>query len=89
MDSYFRRFVCPWHLNSARMASGFSWAELIANTGGLGGGGSTYHYGGPVYAPVIHVKDARGVEDVLKNDKRRFDEWWEEKQRENEGSSWS
>lgn len=66
-------------LNEARLASGFTWPELIARTGGLNAGtGRT-----PVqlvYAPVIHAADARGVEQKLLEDKERMERWLRDKQ---------
>lgn len=69
-------------LDDARMASGFTWGELIARTGGLNAGsGNTIHV---VYSPVIHAADARGVEQKLREDKERFNAWFREKQLLNE-----
>jgi hypothetical protein len=76
-------------LNSTRLASGFSWPELIASTGGLGSGGTTYNTTKLVFAPVIHAMDAKGVKEVLEEERRRFEIWYEEKKREEERSSWS
>lgn len=66
-------------LDEARRASGFTWPELIARTGGLnaGTGGNAVHV---VYAPVIHAADARGVEQKLREDKERFNAWFNERQ---------
>lgn len=58
-------------LDSARSASGFTWPELIARTGGLNAEPS-HEPVQMVYAPVIHAGDARGVEKVLLADKERF-----------------
>lgn len=65
-------------LDSARRASGFTWPELLARTGGLNAGsGNTLHV---VYSPVIHAADARGVEQKLREDKERFNNWFNERQ---------
>jgi TP901 family phage tail tape measure protein len=64
-------------LDAARAASGFSWGELIARTGGLNAGGGSYQI---VYAPVIHAADARGVEQKLRDDKERFNKWFRERE---------
>lgn len=66
-------------LNEARLASGFTWPELIARTGGLNAGTGR----APmqlVYAPVIHAADARGVEQKLLEDKERMERWLRDKQ---------
>lgn len=59
-------------LDSARRASGFTWAELIQRNGGLnagGGGGQTV-----IYSPTINANDTAGIERVLMEDKRRLEE---------------
>ena len=75
-------------LNSAREASGFSWNELIASTGGLNGGGNVVN-NNITYAPVVHANDARGVEDVLSKDKQMLDDWWKQKQWETARTQWA
>ncbi len=63
-------------LNSARQASGFTWGDIIGRFGGLNANPSN----SPttiVYSPTIHANDASGVEQVLQADKRRLDEWFE------------
>jgi hypothetical protein len=75
-------------LNSAREASGFSWTELIASTGGLNGGGNVVS-NNITYAPVIHANDARGIEDVLSKDKQLLDDWWGKRQWEMARSQWA
>ena len=65
-------------LNAARKASGFTWPELLAETGGLNanaGGGTTL-----VYSPTINAQDARGVDKALLDDKQRLERWWRERQ---------
>ena len=65
-------------LDVARKASGFTWPELIFRTGGLNaGGGSALHV---VYAPNIYANDARGVEQKLREDKERFEKWFNERE---------
>lgn len=75
-------------LNSAREASGFSWTELIASTGGLNGGGNVIS-NNITYAPVVHANDSRGVEDVLSKDKQMLDDWWKQKQWEIKRTQWA
>lgn len=65
-------------LDQARQASGFTWPELIARNGGLNAGEGTRTQ--LVYSPTIIVRDARGVEQALAEDKQRLDRWWEERQ---------
>lgn len=63
-------------LNSARQASGFTWGDIIGRFGGLNANPSN----SPttiVYSPTIHANDASGVEQVLQADKKRLDEWFE------------
>lgn len=62
-------------LNAARAASGFSWGELISQTGGGTGASSQL-----VYSPTIIVRDAEGVDAVLQRNKDDFRRWFEEKQ---------
>lgn len=66
-------------LNAARAASGFSWTELLSRYAGLnsntGAAPQTI-----VYSPTINAVDARGVEQVLSDDKDRLDRWFCEKQ---------
>jgi hypothetical protein len=58
-------------LNSARAASGFSWGELIARTGGLSGNPQDVTV--PVtYAPTIYAGNASGLAEVLKQDKKEL-----------------
>ncbi|MBQ8708522.1 MAG: phage tail tape measure protein [Succinivibrionaceae bacterium] len=59
-------------LNAAREASGFTWNELIARYGGLGGrtDGIVVNIGN--YAPVINADNADGVEQKLIEDKARL-----------------
>jgi hypothetical protein len=75
-------------LNSAREASGFSWTELIASTGGLNGGGNVVN-NNITYAPVVHANDARGMEDALSKDKQLLDDWWKQKQWELARTQWA
>ena len=65
-------------LNAARAASGFTWPELLSRFGGLNANPQTQ----PttiVYSPTINAADANGVEKVLQDDKRRLEEWFENK----------
>lgn len=58
-------------LNSARAASGFSWGELIARTGGLSGNPQNVTV--PVtYSPTIYAGNASGLAEVLKQDKKEL-----------------
>ncbi|MGI6234432.1 MAG: phage tail tape measure protein [Christensenellales bacterium] len=66
-------------LNEARLASGFTWPELIARTGGLNAGAGRTPMQ-LVYAPTIHAADARGVEQKLLEDKERMERWLRDKQ---------
>ncbi|MBQ7214311.1 MAG: hypothetical protein IJS25_07255, partial [Bacteroidales bacterium] len=65
-------------LDAARAASGFTWAELLANRGGLNANPSN-----PpvtlVYSPTIYAQDATGVEEKLAADKARLEKWYAEK----------
>ena len=75
-------------MNSAREASGFSWNELIASTGGLNCGGNVIS-NNITYAPVVHANDASGVEEVLTKDKQLLDDWWKQKQWEIKRTQWA
>ena len=70
-------------LNSAREASGFTWPEIIARFGGMNAnpGNTTPTL---VYSPTINAQDATGVEQVLQEDKKRLEKWFEEKQMRDE-----
>lgn len=65
-------------LNAAREASGFTWPDILARFGGLNSNPNNQ----PttiVYSPTINAADATGVEQVLQEDKKRLDKWFEEK----------
>lgn len=74
-------------LNSAREASGFSWNELLASTGGLNGGGPVINNNFS-YSPTIHTDDSKGMEEVLRRDKQYLDDWWEKRQWELARNQW-
>ena len=59
-------------LDMARRASGFTWPERIARTGGLNAGSGDVHVHLGSYAPVIHAEKADGVERALLRDKERL-----------------
>ena len=66
-------------LDAARAASGFTWAEILSRYGGMNANASNT----PttiVYSPTINATDAMGVEQVLREDKKRFEKWLAEKQ---------
>lgn len=66
-------------LDAARAASGFTWAEILSRYGGMNANAANT----PttiVYSPTINATDATGVEQVLREDKRRFEKWLAEKQ---------
>lgn len=65
-------------LDAARAASGFTWPELLARNGGLNAD-ANHTPNTLIYSPTINATDARGVEDVLRNDKARLERWFEEK----------
>ena len=70
-------------LNAAREASGFTWPDLLARFGGLNADANNK----PttlVYSPTIQAADASGVEAILREDKRRLEEWWNNKQMRDE-----
>lgn len=65
-------------LNAAREASGFTWPDILARFGGLNANPSNE----PttiIYSPTINAADATGVDQVLQEDKKRLDKWYEEK----------
>lgn len=65
-------------LNAARIASGFTWPEILGRFGGLNA--STNHQPTTiVYSPTINAADVTGVERALREDKRRLDKWYEER----------
>lgn len=66
-------------LDAARAASGFTWAEILSRYGGMNANAANT----PttiVYSPTINATDATGVEQVLREDKKRFEKWLAEKQ---------
>ena len=66
-------------LNAAREASGFTWGDLLARFGGLNANPQNVP-ATIVYSPTVHAADARGVDAVLREDKKRLQRWFEEKQ---------
>lgn len=65
-------------LNAAREASGFTWPDILARFGGLNSNPDNQ----PttiIYSPTINAADATGVDQVLQDDKKRLDKWYEEK----------
>ena len=65
-------------LNAAREASGFTWPDILARFGGLNSNPDNQ----PttiIYSPTINAADATGVDQVLQEDKKRLDKWFEEK----------
>ena len=66
-------------LNAARAASGFTWPDLLARYGGLNANPANTP-ATIIYSPVIHAENASGVADVLREDKRRLERWWAERQ---------
>lgn len=59
-------------LDMTRKASGFTWPELLARTGGLNADTGGVHVTIGSYAPVIHAENANGVEKALLEDKKRL-----------------
>lgn len=66
-------------LDAARAASGFTWPELIASSGG--GSGTTRQL---IYSPTIIANDANGVERKLIEDKERLERWYNDRQLRND-----
>ena len=65
-------------LNAARAASGFTWGDLLSRFGGLNA--DVRHTPATIiYSPTVHAADARGVDAVLREDKKRLERWFEEK----------
>ena len=58
-------------LNSARLASGFSWAELLARTGGLNADPSGKRTT-IVFSPTINAGDVTGVDQALRMSEERL-----------------
>jgi len=52
-------------LDMTRKASGFTWPELLARTGGLNADTTGVHVTIGSYAPVIHAENVNGVEKAL------------------------
>ena len=65
-------------LDAARAASGFTWPDILARFGGLNAD-ANHAPTTIVYSPTINAADATGVEQVLQEDKKRLDKWFEEK----------
>lgn len=65
-------------LNAAREASGFTWPDILARFGGLNSNPDNQQTT-IIYSPTIHAADATGVDQVLQEDKKRLDKWYEEK----------
>lgn len=65
-------------LDAARAASGFTWPDILGRFGGLNAD-ANHTPTTIVYSPTINAADATGVEQVLQEDKKRLDKWFEEK----------
>ena len=65
-------------LDSARQASGFTWPELLSRTGGLNAD-ANHITSTIIYSPTINAQDSRGVDQALREDKDRFERWYEQK----------
>ena len=74
-------------LASAAKASGFTFAELLQRTGGLGGRESASV--SFTFAPTIYAQDARGVSDALEKGKREMEAWFEARSRREERMSFA
>ena len=70
-------------LNAAREASGFTWPDLLARYGGLNAN-TNNEPTTIIYSPTVNAADATGVDQVLLEDKKRLDKWWEEKKMRDE-----
>lgn len=71
-------------LNAAAAASGFTWAELMTR-----GSGSNSNSGGTlIYSPTINTGSGGDVETVLKDDKKRLEKWWRERNQRESASSY-
>lgn len=66
-------------LNEARAASGFTWPDILARFGGLNAD-ANHRASTLIYSPTINAADASGVENALREDKRRLEKWYEERQ---------
>ena len=66
-------------LNAARAASGFTWPDILARFGGLNAD-ANHKPSTLIYSPTINAADASGVENALRDDKRRLEKWYEERQ---------
>lgn len=65
-------------LNAAREASGFTWPDLLARFGGLNANPQNSQTT-LVYSPTINANDASGVDAVLRADKERLEQWYEDR----------
>ncbi len=65
-------------LNSARQASGFTWPELLSRTGGFNAD-ANHVTSTIIYSPTINAQDSRDVDQALREDKDRFERWFEQK----------
>lgn len=65
-------------LNAARLASGFTWGDILGRFGGLNANANNMP-GTLIYSPTINANDARGVEEALMNDKKRLDKWYQDR----------
>ena len=76
-------------LDQARAASGFTWPDLLSMVGASGSSDSSFSSSETdsgssttlIYSPTINANDSTGVAKELKDDKERFERWYEEKQR--------
>ena len=66
-------------LNAARAASGFSWVELLERYGGLNADAG-HTPATVIYSPTVYAQNAEGVDSVLREDKKRLDKWFRERE---------
>ncbi len=75
-------------LNSARAASGFTWAELMGMNGGLGGGATYQSNTRVVFAPMVYAQDAQGVKEALAEEYEKFKRYFDDYEAEKERGKW-
>ena len=75
-------------LNAARAASGWSWPDLLARFGGLNAD-ATHMPGTLIYSPTINATDVTGVEEALREDKKRLDKWFRERKMREAAEVWA
>lgn len=65
-------------LDAARVASGFTWGEILGRFGGLNANAS-HTPATIIYSPTINAGGSNDLDQILQNDKKRLEKWYQNK----------